>query len=235
VEGDFMARYDFVLFDADNTLFDFDLSESRALRKVLEQYGFEVTPTLLERYHAINRGLWARFDRGEVEQAWLLAERFALLLKEMGKDGDPADMNRAYLKLLGSCGVLYPGAEALCRALAPHCTLAIVTNGASVAQRGRFEPSPIRTLISYLFISEEIGFQKPQKEFFDTVYRDMGITDLSRAVMVGDNLRTDILGGINAGLDTIWYNPHRLQADGAIIPTWDADSFDAIERIILNS
>lgn len=228
-----MARYDFILFDADNTLFDFDLAESRALRTMLEGRGFQVTPALVERYHTINRDLWARFDRGEAAQSWLLVERFAILLRELGGGGDPAVLNRDYLQLLGTCGVLFPGAEALCRVLAPHCTLAIVTNGSSVAQHKRFERSPIRHLIPYLFISEELGCQKPQKEFFDAVCRDMQIADRSRSVVIGDNLRTDILGGIKAGIDTIWYNPKRLTAEQSIVPTWEAGCFDTVARIIL--
>lgn len=230
-----MARYDYILFDADNTLFDFDEAERRALRKVLEGHGFPLTKELNERYHAINRGLWARFDRGEVRQDWLLVERFAILLRELGSGMDPAALNRDYLMELGKSGVMLPGAEQMCRALSDACTLVIVTNGASVAQRGRFDSSPIRPLISGLFISEELGYQKPQKEFFDVTCREMGISDRARAVVVGDNLRTDIQGGINAGLDTIWYNPGRLAGDPAISPAWEAGSFRTIEQIILDS
>lgn len=228
-----MARYDYVLFDADNTLFDFDLAESRALRAVLETRGFPLTPPLKERYRIINRALWERFDRGEVAQSWLMVERFAVLLRELGSGGDPADMNRDYQMQLGTCAELLPGAEAMCRALAPHCTLAIITNGTSLSQRGRIDASPISPLFSGLFISEEIGSIKPQKAFFDFVFQDMGIADPASAVVVGDNLRTDILGGVNKGTDTIWYNPHHLPADKSVRPTWEADCFPAIERIIL--
>lgn len=228
-----MARYDFVLFDADNTLFDFDMAESRALHTVLEERGFRVTQALAERYHAVNRDLWARFDRGEAAQSWLLVERFAVLLRELGSSEDPARMNQDYLRQLGICGALLPGAQELCDALAPHCTMAIITNGASIAQRGRFEASPIRGLFAGLFISEEMGCQKPQKEFFDQVRRDMDIAEPARAAVVGDNLRTDILGGRNAGLDTIWYNPRRLAGDPAIVPTWEANSFADVRHVIL--
>jgi 2-haloacid dehalogenase len=202
---------------------------------VLEGRGFPLTEELSERYHAVNRALWARYDRGEVRQDWLLVERFAVLLRELGSSLDPAALNRDYLRELGRSGVLLPGAEQLCRTLADRCTLAIVTNGASVAQRGRFDSSPIRPFISGLFISEELGYQKPQREFFDVTCREMGISDRARAVVVGDNLRTDIQGGINAGLDTIWYNPGRLSGDPTISPVWQAASFPPSEQIILNN
>jgi len=229
-----MARYNFILFDADDTLFDFEVAERHALRTVLEGQGFPLTAALVARYHAINRDLWARFDRGEVAQSWLLVERFAVLLKELCSDTDPAALNLAYLRQLGTCGALLLGAEDLCRALGAHCTMAIVTNGALIAQKGRFEASPIRPLFSRLFISEEMGIQKPQKQFFDVVCRDMGITDRARAVVVGDNLRTDILGGVNAGIDTIWYNPRRMPTDRSVVPTWEAHCFADIARIILD-
>jgi 2-haloacid dehalogenase len=229
-----MAKYDFVLLDADNTLLDFDAAESRALHAVLAERGFSVTQDLLNRYHAINQALWERFNRGEVEQDWLVVERFAILLRELGSGLDPAEVNRDYLEKLGSISILLPGALELCQALAPACTLAIVTNGTAHAQRGRIEPSPLRPLLDYVFISGELGVRKPQPAFFDLVRREMGIADPSRAVVVGDNLHTDILGGINAGMDTIWYNPHGNPGDPAIVPTWQVSSLRDIAPLILS-
>ena len=137
-----MPRYDYVLFDADNTLFDFDRAEAEALRTTLAEYGLPATPETEETYLAVNRALWAQFDRGEVSREWLVVERFARLLRALGRSGDPAAVNHAYLTHLGEGAFLLPGAEELCRALAPCCTLAIVTNGVAMAQRARFEWCP---------------------------------------------------------------------------------------------
>ena len=170
---------------------------------------------------------------GRSGTGWTGARRFAALLRALGRTGDAAALNRAYLDHLGEGSYLLPGAQALCRALAPRCTLAIVTNGVARAQRRRFEASPLNGLIPWLFISEELGASKPDPAFFAPVLRTLGNPDPRRVLMVGDNLLADIQGGIQAGLDTAWYNPGRLPGDPAIVPTWEVDGYAALQALIL--
>jgi len=228
-----MPRYDYVLFDADNTLYDFDRAEQEALRKVFKRRGYPTGPEVIEQYLAINRGLWARFDRGEVRQDWLVVERFAAFVRAMGGTDDPAEFNREYLTCLGEGAYLLPGAEELCRKLAGPCTLAIVTNGVALAQRSRFQASPLSAVIPWLFISEEVGAGKPDPAFFRAVFREMGIRDPGRVLMVGDNLLTDIQGGLSAGVDTAWYNVSHRPAAGGIVPTYEVASYQELETLIL--
>ena len=228
-----MPRYPFVLFDADNTLFDFDRAEDRALRLTLSAHGLPADDAVSARYHAINAQLWAMLDRGEATRTWLVVERFARLLAELNLPGDPEALNRAYIGRLGEGADLLPGAEALCRKLAPLCTLAIVTNGSARTQHSRLERSPLRDLIPHLFISQEVGFDKPDPRYFDAVCTALGIAARRQAVVVGDNLGSDILGGINAGIDTVWFNPGGLPRDPAIPPTWEVRDFDALEHVLL--
>ncbi len=228
-----MPRYDYVLFDADNTLYDFDRAEHEALVRVLSRRGYPADTAAVDRYLTINRELWAQSDRGEVSREWLVVERFARFARSMGREDDPAAFNREYLTCLGEGAYLLPGAEALCHALAKVCTLAIITNGVAVAQRGRFERSPLKGLIPWLFISEEVGAAKPDPAFFQAVSRAMGLRDLHRVLVVGDNLLTDIKGGLDAGMDTAWYNPRRLSLGGAAAPTYDTASFQELESIVL--
>lgn len=216
-----MKRYDFVLFDADNTLFDFDRAEHEALRLALEAFSIPCTPETEARYVSINSGLWAMLDRGEATREWLVVERFARLTRELGVEADPQALNRTYLDKLGEQPFLLPGAEEVCRALGQHCTLAILTNGVARAQRGRFDRSPLAGLIPHLFISEEVGASKPSPAFFRPVLDALGVTNPRRALMVGDNLTTDIGGAAALGLDTAWYNPRRLPHTGTICPTWE--------------
>lgn len=227
-------RYDVVLFDADNTLFDFDKAEHRALGRTLEHFGFSCDDHTRERYLSINGALWAAFDRGEVGRDWLVVERFAALQREMGGGHDPADMNAYYLARLAEGADLLPGAEELCRALAPHCTLAIITNGVASAQRGRFDRSTIKQFFPYLFISGEMGCQKPQKVFFEQVLARMGVTDPRRVLVVGDSLSADIQGAVNAGLDSVWYNPKELLPGDGPRPTYVMCRFPDICTLILD-
>jgi YjjG family noncanonical pyrimidine nucleotidase len=228
-----MPRYPTVLLDADNTLFDFDAAEHKALRTVLTDRGYSADAETVGVYLRLNTALWEAFARGEVEQDFLLVERFRRFEQAMGGDHDPERFNADYLAALASNGDLIPGALELCRNLSQlGCTLAIVTNGATVAQRGRFETSPLRGYIPHLFISQEIGARKPERAFFDHVCRKMGISDKHQAVVVGDNLGSDILGGNRAGIDTIWYDPHETALTGPAQPTYIAKTFSQIEAII---
>lgn len=228
--------YDIVLFDADNTLFDFDRAEAEALRSVTEDRGFPLTEDRKRAYRRINTALWERFDRGEVTRDWLAVERFRQYLELLG-GGDPVEMNRAYLKALGQCSALLPGAEALCRRLKPFCRMAILTNGITESQTGRLERSAIQDCIEALFISQAMGCQKPQREFFTQVYAALGLTaaELSRTVMVGDNLQSDILGGRNGGISTIWFNPKRKENNSGIRPDWEAETLSEVGDIILGN
>lgn len=222
-------RYDYLLFDADNTLFDFDRAEERALQATLEFFGYPLDSDTRELYRTINRVLWRRLDLGEISREALVVERFALFDRAMGGGRDAAALNRFYLDRLSEGAELLPGAEALCRSLAPRATLALVTNGVARAQRGRLARSALNGLFPYVFISEEVGWQKPQREFFSHVCSAMAIRDRRRAVVIGDNLVSDVQGGLQSGLDAVWFNPNGLPNPTQVRPTWEARSFSALE------
>lgn len=222
-------RYDYLLFDADNTLFDFDRAEERALQATLEFFGYPLDSDTRELYRTINRVLWRRLDLGEISREALVVERFALFDRAMGGSRDAAALNRFYLDRLSEGAELLPGAEALCRSLAPRATLALVTNGVARAQRGRLARSALNGLFPYVFISEEVGWQKPQREFFSHVCSAMAIRDRRRAVVIGDNLVSDVQGGLQSGLDAVWFNPNGLPNPTQVRPTWEARSFSALE------
>lgn len=229
-----MPRYDYILLDADMTLFDFERSEEEALQEVLAGRGYPTDRETLELYHRINNALWDANARGEVDQDFLTVERFAAFMRWKGGAYDPGQFNRDYVDSLGRHGHLLPGAEDFCRALAgAGCTLAIVTNGLPEAQWGRFNASPLKGVIPHMFVSMELGCQKPQAEFFDKVCAALGLTDRRRAVVVGDSLITDIRGGLNAGIDTLWFNPRGLPPDPRLRPTFTAGSYQEALEVLL--
>ena len=231
-----MNRYDFVLFDADNTLFDFDRAEHEALALALKAFSIPCTPETEALYVSINSGLWAMLDRGEATREWLVVERFARLTAALGVEADPAALNRTYLDRLGEQPFLLPGAEEVCRVLGAHCTLAILTNGVARAQRGRFERSALAGLIPQLFISEEVGASKPSPDFFRPVLTALGITDSRRALMVGDNLTTDIGGAAAMGRDTAWYHPTAPSSSHPNpAPTWEISRLEELIPLVLEA
>lgn len=228
-------RYSIVLFDADNTLFDFDTASATALTDTLLKWGIEVTPKLLHRYHVINDRLWASFDRGEADREWLTEERFRLLLEEFSLTGDTAEINRDYQRGLAENATLLPGAEELCARLDGLCHQCIITNGLTLAQQGRVERSALAPYLKDVFISQELGCRKPERRFFDIVFQRLGLTEeeLPHTVVVGDSLTSDIQGGIAAGVDTIWLNRNDILNTTSITPTWTVYSLEAVGRIIL--
>lgn len=228
-----MPRYQTVLLDADNTLFDFNAAEERALHTVLLARGYTPDEATVNTYLRINSELWEAFARGEVEQDFLLEERFRRFDRAMGGSHDSARFNMDYQRALAANGILIPGALELCRGLSrAGCTLAIVTNGATVAQKGRYEASPLRQYVPHLFISQELGVGKPDPRFFDHVCRALDIRDRSTAVVVGDNLSSDILGGNQAGIDTIWYDPTGTPLTGRARPTYTVETLAQIADIV---
>lgn len=230
-------RYTIIFLDADQTLFDFHAAEHLALQQVMHRFHVPVTEENERIYVDINRGLWRQFDKGEVTQRQLGVARFAGLLTKVGMDPSLGGaMNDDYEVTLGQYGILLPGAEELCRKLHKTCSLYILTNGMSRSQRGRLSCSGIAPYIQRMFVSQELGCQKPMKEYFDQVIQALQLTphQLRQTVMVGDSLSSDIKGGIQAGLDTIWYHPRGNEPPAPLKPTWEAKTLEEIGRIILD-
>lgn len=228
-----MAHYDIVLLDADMTIFDFERSEQEALHRTLQAHGLPCTAEVESTYLKINRALWDAFGRGEVDQDFLVVERFDALARVYNLDWNSAKVNRDYLKGLGEEAHLLPGAMEFCRTLRDMgLTLAIATNGMPVAQRGRYTRTGMDQVIPHLFISMELGVQKPLPAYFDKVCEALDVTDRSRVVMIGDSLSSDILGGNNAGIDTIWYNPKGAPLTGSARPTYTVSDYEEIVTIL---
>jgi 2-haloacid dehalogenase len=227
-----MSPYRYLLFDADGTLFDFDRAEGEALRQTLQHHDLPWSGRTRDLYRDINQNLWQDFEQGLVGKDRLQTERFRRLLQKVPLPGDPDVINASYVKALGCCGFLFEGAEDICRRLAADYKLAIITNGLAGVQYPRFEKSPLAEIISDIFISEEIGYQKPQPEFFTQVLDALQIKDRQSALVIGDSLTADIKGGINAGIDTCWYNPRHLPQDSQIRPTYEIDRLEALFTLL---
>ena len=229
-------RYQIVLLDADNTLFDFTRAEDLAVDWLLAS--LSLPPEEKVRYLRINRAMWKKGDLGEITQDALVVERFRLFLQETGVNADPAEVNRAYLAKVAECSALLPGAMELCRDLSKVCRLAIVTNGVTAVQKNRLAKSGLAPYIYGLYISQEMGWRKPQRQLFEAVFAQMGLNegDKPQTVMVGDNLISDIKGGQNFGLDTIWLAPESVETAGTeVVPTYTVHTLPDVERLVLGN
>ncbi|WP_308528668.1 YjjG family noncanonical pyrimidine nucleotidase [uncultured Oscillibacter sp.] len=201
-------KYPYLLFDADDTLFDFPRASARAFSIMCRMNDIPDTPDTLQLYHQINLELWAAFDRGEVSKDFVTLERFVRFFQALGLPRDPAKCNRDYLTALGEGVYPLPHAEEVCRELVRRGhRLYIITNAVASVQRSRLRGSVFADLTTEAFISEDAGASKPAPAYYDYVRNRVPGLTAENSLVIGDSLATDIRGANNAGLPCCWYNP----------------------------
>lgn len=198
--------YPYLLFDADNTLFDFDQAERNAHLLLCRAHGLAFSEEGYQLYHKCNADLWRDFDRGLCTKEYLLVERFRRYLAITGERADPEALNRDHLRALGEGAMLLPGAEELCRVLSRDHRLYLLTNAVASVQKARFANSAIAPYFQGVFISEEVGVGKPDSAYFDYVFHAVPGLARDNALVIGDSLTSDIQGANNAGLPCCWFN-----------------------------
>lgn len=227
-----MSKYTTILFDADATLFDFKRSEHDAVKDCLVFAGLPTTDEVIEKYSEINDGYWKKLERKEVTKPELFVARWRDLLDYYGFDFEAQKIADLYPIKLSERSYLIDGAEEICKKLYGRARLYIVTNGFARVQHGRFDKSPLRQYFEDMFISEEVGAEKPSLEYFDAVARAIPDFDREKTLIVGDSLTSDIKGGIAAGIDTCWYNPKSKSAPEGMNITYIINDLSEIESIL---
>lgn len=203
-----------ILWDIDGTILDFLLAEKAAIKACFEKLHLgNCTDQMISRYSQINVGYWKKLEKGEMSKSEILVGRFRDFFKEYGIDETKAEaFNSEYQIRLGDTTVFTPTARETLFKLKGKIIQAAVTNGTKIAQDRKIKNSGLDRLFDYIFISEDIGFEKPSPLFFQKVFETVGnaADDKSQVLIVGDSLTSDITGGKNAGIKTCWYNPQNL-------------------------
>ena len=194
-----------LLMDIDDTLFDFQTSSQNALSIAFRSFALPFTQEMWARYRALDMDFWQRFERGAITKEALYVERFRVFFAEYGLKADPAAFNAAYFRELGAQRNFMPHCLELLQALHGKYLVVIVTNGDTYAQERRIELSGMAQYFDYVFISEQLGTKKPEKDFYDQVFARIGPERRATALMVGDSLSSDMQGGRNAGIATCFY------------------------------
>ena len=200
-----------ILLDVDDTLLDFKKTQDNALHNAFEKYGIELTEDIYSRYNEINHGLWKQYERGEIDRNTVLYTRFGTLFSELGIDVDGVAFEHDYQSFLADGAYLLDGALQAVNHLASYYDLYVVTNGVASTQRKRLKESGLDQFMKNIFISEDLGCQKPDVRFFEHCFKEIPGLDRSKTLIIGDSLTSDILGGNNAGITTCWFNPRRLK------------------------
>ena len=221
--------YKFLLFDLDHTLLDFDAAEDVALTHLLKDEGVEEIQVYKDYYVPMNKALWKDLEQKKISKQELVNTRFSRLFAHFGVEKDGAYLAERYQFFLSKQGQIFPGVEDLLKNLIHQgYELYAATNGITTIQAGRLEQSGIATFFKEIFISEQLHTQKPDAAFYEKIGARISNFDKKYALMIGDSLSADIQGGNNAGIDTIWYNPHHLKNKSLAQPTYEIDSYQAL-------
>lgn len=223
---------EFLFLDLDDTILDFKMAERLAIPKTLSAFGVNVTDELLQRYHAINKTCWEMLERGELTRDEVGTRRFALIFAQEGVEGNAAACNELYLKNLAIGHYFLPGAEEAVQRLSKKYRLYIASNGTASVQEGRMTSAKLYPYFEKVFISEHLGANKPSKEFFDRSFAQIPEFDPKKAMIVGDSLTSDILGGINAGIATCWVNPGHKPGKPEIQPDYEIEGLHQLEELL---
>ena len=225
--------YKFLLFDLDHTLLDFDVAEDIALTQLLEEEGVEDLQAYKDYYVPMNKTLWKDLEQKKITKQELVNTRFSKLFAHFGIEKDGAYLAERYQFFLSKQGQIFPGVEDLLKKLIHQgYELYAATNGITAIQTGRLAQSGIAPFFKEIFISEQLHTQKPDAAFYEKIGARIPNFDKNYALMIGDSLSADIQGGNNAGIDTIWYNPHHLVNKSLAQPTYEVDSYQALLELL---
>ncbi|HJV16488.1 MAG TPA: YjjG family noncanonical pyrimidine nucleotidase [Bacillales bacterium] len=227
-----MKIYTTLLFDVDDTLLDFDATESLALKLLFEEYQFSLTPEIEMNYKNINKRFWEAFEEGKIDRDVVMNTRFSTLFKEYGQDVDGVLLEKSFRSYLEQDHQLINGATEVISELHPQFDLYIVTNGDSKTQDRRLRDSGLFPFFKDIFVSEAIGFQKPMKEYFDYVFARIPQFAKKQTLIIGDSLSSDIKGGNLAGIDTCWYNPKMKPNNTDIVPIYEIQKLEELYQIL---
>ncbi|MBD1577434.1 pyrimidine 5'-nucleotidase [Vibrio sp. S11_S32] len=221
-------KYDWILFDADETLFHFD--SFKGIQLMFARKGVNFTAQDFETYQQVNKPLWIDYQNGDITAAQLKHTRFNAWAQKLGTT--TADLNSSFLQAMADICTLLPGAQELMASLVGKAQVGIITNGFTELQTIRLQRTGMDQYIKHVIISEEVGVAKPDQGIFAHAFKRIGNPEKSRVLIVGDNLHSDILGGLNFGIETCWLNHHGAEPVESIKPHYSVTSLSELQTIL---
>lgn len=228
-------RKKILLIDVDDTLLDFTSGEKTAIKLTLDRFGLPTDEKTINEYHEFNEKLWKAYERGEITKPELVIERFSLLLDTLSVSNvSPQEMNAEYFDNLKLQCEYRIGAKEFLDKIKDYYRIVLITNGTTMIQNSRLRLSGLIDKVEKVFISEQLGTKKPELKFFRVV--ENGVDDFRKedCVLCGDSLTSDVLGGINYGIPTVWFNPDDKPTDEKIKPSYTVRDFDELYELLVN-
>lgn len=230
-----MNNYELLLFDIDGTLLDFEKSERNGIKKTLNRFGLRDDDEIIETYRQINISYWEMFEKDEITKETLLVERHEVLFEKFGMVQNAEEFNNYYEECLSNESHLMDYAIDILTYIKSknrHKT-AIVTNGLYNTQVKRIKAANLNEYFDHIYISEKVGYNKPQVEIFDYIFNDIGEgIKKEESLIIGDSLTSDIKGGNNYGIDTCWINPKGLENKIGVKIDYEIQNLEQLKNII---
>ena len=223
---------EFLFLDLDDTILDFRKAERLAISKTLSAFGLNPEERVLSRYSMINKAHWERLERKELTREEVLVGRFRELFREFGLDVDAQQCARAYEANLSEGHYFLPGAQEAVVSLSKKYKLYLASNGTSRVQAGRLASANISGYFQEIFVSQELGANKPDIAYFRRCFERIPGFDPKKAMMVGDSLSSDILGGKQAGMYTCWVNSDKKPCREDLCPDYEIEGLFQLEELL---
>lgn len=229
-----MKKYEFILWDIDDTLIDFKASETTAIKKCFKHYGVDISKEELNTYSEINKNYWKLLEQGKIEKHIMLVKRFEDFINYLEvKEINPKIINETFQESLGDTVVMFPYAMEICKKLQGLKKQYVVTNGTKIAQNKKLNNTGLIHIFDGIFISDEVGYQKPDIRFFKHCFKHIPNFDPDKAIIIGDSLSSDMKGAQNAGIDSCWFNPRREVAPNDLFINYEIQELESLEEYLL--
>ncbi len=237
-----MQKYETLIFDLDDTLIDNNQSLKYAFTIMIKQLGISFSNELFEKWKKFDTAYWHTWESGKMiipnsiktledKITYLRANRFILFFKGIGLDFSSAvSLNELYCSMLSVNMVEIPNASKLLQDLHNNYEILIATNGPKDTAINKVEKAKLDSYISFIVSSEEVGYSKPMLEFFEFLYQKTQNKDKNKMLLIGDSLTTDVLGGMNNGIDTCWFNPNDVPLSKEYKPTMTINKLLELKR-----
>ncbi|MFK8008471.1 MAG: YjjG family noncanonical pyrimidine nucleotidase [Saprospiraceae bacterium] len=226
-------KYDWLLFDLDNTILDFDQAMVFGFNKTIADFDIPKNEEHFFIYDVINKRCWEDLEKGKITQDQLRTLRMERFLRHIGSTEDPFRFSEKYHENLSAKIFWMDGAKSLIEDWSEQFNLVLVTNGIKEIQRARLAKTDLRKHFQHIVISDEIGVAKPHRGFFDYVFEKIDFPKKEKVMIIGDSLSSDIRGGNNYGIDTCWINLKGKTAHAHNSPKFTIEKLEELKGIIL--
>lgn len=221
-----------ILMDLDNTIIDFNECARHSIMGIFEDLGFPYNENVFNTFITENVKIWKRLELGEIDKPFLRANRWNIILDKLGIDYDGTIIEERFENGVAMGAYPVDGAYELLDYLQKKYDIYVVSNGFRFVQESRIKIGNYGKYFKDIFLSEDIGIQKPDLRFFDYCYKNIGAPPKDELILIGDSLSADIKGGNDFGIDTIWFNKNGDPESDTIRPTYTVNKLKEIENIL---